>query len=75
MYFVRDISSMRYVAFGNEKKEFISCRNETKWSYIEFAKQIYRTSYASILLISKNIPIVLLVASIVIMSKKDNQGN
>ena len=29
---------------GNEKKEFISYRNETKWSYIEFAKRIYRTS-------------------------------
>ena len=34
---------MRYVPSGREK-EFISYRNEAKWSYIEFAKQIYRTS-------------------------------
>ena len=33
---------------GNEIKEIISYRNETKLSYIEFAKQIYRTSIASI---------------------------
>ena len=48
MYSVRDISSMRYVALRQREKEFISYRNETKWSYIEFAKQIYRTSEASI---------------------------
>ena len=29
---------------GNEIKEFISYRNRMKWGYIEFAKQIYRTS-------------------------------
>ena len=35
MYFVRDISSMRYVPSGREK-EFISYRNGMKWSYIAF---------------------------------------
>ncbi len=44
IYLRCDISSMRYVAFGNEKKDFISYRNETKFRYIEFARQIYRTS-------------------------------
>ena len=34
---------MRYVPSGREK-EFISYRYRTKWDYIEFAKQIYRTS-------------------------------
>ena len=44
IYLRYDISwRMRYVPSGREK-EFISYRNETKWSYIEFAKRIYRTS-------------------------------
>ena len=30
--------------YGNEKKAFIAYRNRTKWDYIEFAKQIYRTN-------------------------------
>ena len=37
MYFVRDISSMRYVPSGREK-EFISYRNGMKWSYIAFER-------------------------------------
>ena len=41
MYFVRNISSMRYVPSGREK-EFISYRNETKRSYIAFGKNISR---------------------------------
>ncbi len=35
MYFVRDISSMRYVPAAREK-EFMSYRNGIKWSYIAF---------------------------------------
>lgn len=60
MYFVRDISSMLYVAFGNEKKEFLSYRNGTKWSYIEFAKQIYRMSVSEYIANKQNTSIVLL---------------
>ena len=41
---LRYILRMRYVALRQRVKEFISYRNETKWSYIELAKQIYRTN-------------------------------
>lgn len=44
IYLRCDISSMRYVALRQRVKEFISYRNKAKWSYIEFAKQVYRTS-------------------------------
>ena len=52
MYFVCDISSMRYVPSGRDK-EFISYRNGAKRSYIVFVKQIYRTNEVSILIKQK----------------------
>ena len=44
--------------YGNDKKEFISYRNRMEWGYIEFAKQIYRTSVSEY--IAKNITFKLL---------------
>ena len=36
------------MSLRDENKEFISYRNEMKWSYIAFVKQIYRTNEVSI---------------------------
>ena len=61
IYLWYDISwRMRYVALRQREKEFISYRNEMKWSYIEFAKQIYRTSVSEYIAKTRCIYIVLL---------------